>query len=89
MGVTLPRRVPSIAMGPFLLPIDSQDKPIRKRLNASQKRALKAAEAARFIQKYGSINRWATDRRLVDHELQKKIRQMSPEELDRLLREDE
>ena len=66
-----------------------KEKPIRRRLNAAQKRALKAADIARFVQRYGSINRWPTDRRFVDHEVQKMVRRMSPEELDRLLRDDE
>lgn len=65
------------------------EKPVRRHLNAAQKRALKAADVARFVQKYGSINRWATDRMYVDLEFQRRLRQMSPEELDRLMREDE
>ena len=67
---------------------DDPEKPKRKRLNAAQKRALKAADVTHFLKKYGSINRWSNDRGL-DHELQRRVSQMSPEELDRLMREDE
>jgi hypothetical protein len=68
---------------------DTPDKPVRKRLNADQKRALKAAEIARFLKKSGTINRWPTDRMYVDHELRQKIRHISAQDLDELIREDE
>jgi hypothetical protein len=73
------------------MPRDVQDqKPVRRRLNAKQKRALKAADVRLFVQKYGHGGRRNfTNNRDYDRELERAIQRMSPEELDRLLREDE
>ena len=67
------------------------EKPARKRLNATQKRELKTAEIKRFVQAYGrrpGKGNMACDRQM-DRKLQEEISRMPPEELDRILREDE
>ena len=67
------------------------DKPARKSLNAAQKRALKAADVALFSQRYGrkaQKNTEPNDRRY-DRDTVDRVRRMSPEELDRLMRDDE
>jgi hypothetical protein len=67
------------------------EKPIRRRLNAAQKRALKAAEIRRFVQQYGrgASPGYDPNDRSYDRELEQTVRRMRPEELDRLLRDDE
>jgi hypothetical protein len=68
-----------------------EEKPIRRRLNAAQKRALKAAQVRRFVQQYGRAAQRGVepnDRRY-DQEIAESVRRMSPEELDRLMRDDE
>jgi hypothetical protein len=68
-----------------------EEKRIRRRLNAAQKRALKAAEVRRFVQQYGRTSQRGVepnDRRY-DQEIAESVRRMSPEELDRLMRDDE
>ena len=68
----------------------SSDRP-RKRLNADEKRALKAASVRKFVQQYErKAQRGAepNDRRYnVDTE--KSVKRMRPAELDQLLRDDE
>ena len=64
----------------------------RKRLNADQKRAVKAASLHSFVEEYGRKKRkgWLdpNDRRY-DRGIQKAVRRMKRDELDRLLRDDE
>jgi hypothetical protein len=63
----------------------------RRRRNAAQKRALKSAEIARFMKEVGRKAQKGVepnDRRY-DSTFAKSLRRMSPEELDRLAREDE
>ena len=68
------------------------DKPVRKHLNAAEKRALKAADIRRFVQVYGQRKprgSYEPNDRGYDREIEGAVRRMSPEELDRLMREDE
>ena len=66
-------------------------RPKRKHLNATQKRALRAAHIRRFVQQYGrgTSPGYDPNDRSYDRELEQQVRRMSPEELDRLVREDE
>jgi hypothetical protein len=67
------------------------DKPKRRHLNAEQKRALKAAAVSRFVQQYGrKAQRGAepNDRRY-SRDVEKALKQLKPEELDSLMRDDE
>ena len=70
-----------------------KDKPVRRHMNAAQKRALKAADVRQFVQEYGRQSRarggFDPNDRGYDREIEQKLRGMSPEELDRLMREDE
>lgn len=62
-----------------------------KKLNADQKRARRVGELGIFLRQYArkaQKNREPNDRRY-DHDVAKQVQQMSPEELDRLLRDDE
>ena len=65
--------------------------PKRKRLNADQKRALKSAKLQLFVQSYGrkAQNGVEPNDRFYEREVQKAVKRMRPDELDRLLREDE
>ncbi len=70
----------------------SDDKPVRKHLNAAQKRALKAADIRRFVQVYGQRKprgSYEPNDRSYDREIEETVRRMSPEQLDRLMRDDE
>jgi hypothetical protein len=63
----------------------------RKRLNAEEKRALKAASLQRFVQEYGRKAQKGVepnDRRY-ERETEKMVKRMKPDELDRLLRDGE
>jgi hypothetical protein len=67
------------------------DKPKRRRLNADQKRALKAATVSVFVQCYGRKAQRGVepnDRRY-SRDVEKALKQMKPEALDSLLRDDE
>ena len=69
----------------------TDDKP-RRHPNRAEKRALKAAELAKFMHAVGRPAQKGVepnDRRKVDLSLQKKLRRVPPVELDRLLRDDE
>jgi len=62
-----------------------------RKLNHDQKRALRAASVARFVQQYARKSQKGVepnDRRY-DRDLEATIRKLPPEELDRLIREDE
>lgn len=64
--------------------------PKRKRLNAAQKRALKAASVQLFAKQYArkaQKNVEPNDRRY-EREVEQAVKRMKPDELDRLLRED-
>ena len=64
---------------------------MRRKLNAEQKRALVAGELRALIENYGRKAQKGVepnDRRY-DKELLKRIERMKPENLDRLLREDD
>jgi hypothetical protein len=73
------------------MPQGSEEKPVRRHLNAAEKRALKAAEIRKFVQQYGRGTRPGYDPndRSYDREIEQVVSRMSPEELDRLMREDE
>ena len=67
------------------------DKPIRKHLNAAEKRARKTADLQQFVQQYGRKAQKGVepnDRRY-DRRLEKAVKTMPPEALDRIIREDE
>jgi len=67
------------------------DKPKRRRLNADQKRALKAATVSVFVQRYGRKAQRGVepnDRRY-SRDVEKALKQLKPEELDSLIRDDE
>jgi hypothetical protein len=73
------------------VPKPPEEKPVRRHLNATEKRERKAADIKRFVQAYGrrpAKGHMACDR-TYDRELEQEIRRMPPEELDRILREDE
>jgi hypothetical protein len=65
--------------------------PQRKRLNAEQKRALKAGALHRFVKAYG--RRGATNGepndRTFDRKIQRTVKRMKPGDLDQFLREEE
>jgi hypothetical protein len=65
--------------------------PPKRRLNADQKRALKAASLQTFVQEYGRQAQKGVEPndRDYDRDLEKAIKQMKPEELDKLLRDGE
>jgi hypothetical protein len=67
------------------------DKPKRRHLNADQKRALKAASVQLFAQRYARKKQKGVepnDRRY-SWETEQAIKRLGPDELDRLLRDDE
>ena len=62
-----------------------------RKLNQDEKRALQAAEVAKFVQQYGRKSQKGVepnDRRY-DRDTETMIKRLSPEDLDRLIREDE
>ena len=67
------------------------EKPVRKHLNAAQKRALKAADLAMFSKRYGRKAQKFTEPndRWYSRDLEKAAKAMRPEDLDRLMRDDE
>ena len=67
------------------------DKPRRRTLNAEQKRALKVATVSVFLRNYGRRAQRGVepnDRRY-SREVEKALKQLRPEELDALMRDDE
>ncbi|MGI4830278.1 MAG: hypothetical protein ACRYFU_19055 [Janthinobacterium lividum] len=62
-----------------------------KKLNADQKRAREAGELARFVQQYSRRARSSLDSndRNYDRDLEKRLKRMSPDRLDQLLRNDD
>jgi hypothetical protein len=66
--------------------------PKRRHLNAAERRALRAADAMKYIQQYGRKAQKGgmdpNDRWLIK-DLTQAIKQMDPEDFDRLLRDDE
>ena len=76
---------------PKIRPVPTDDKP-RRHPNRAEKRALKAAELAKFVHTVGrpaQKGKEPNDRRGVDLSLQKKLRRVPPIELDHLMRDDE
>jgi len=67
------------------------DKAKRRHLNADQKRALKAATVNLFVQQYGRKAQRGVEPndRKYSRDLEKALRQLRPEELDSLMRDDE
>ena len=63
----------------------------RLRLNADQKRALKAARLQLFIQQYGRKSQKGVEPndRHYQRDVEKAVKRMKPDELDRLMRDDE
>ena len=71
--------------------MDDADKPTRRKLNADQKRALKAATVDLFLRQYGRKAQRGVepnDRRY-SREVEKALKQLKPEALDVLMRNDE
>jgi len=67
------------------------DKPMRRHLNADQKRALKAATVNVFVQQYGRKAQRGmepNDRRY-SRDLEKAVKRLKPDELDSLMRDDQ
>ena len=62
-----------------------------RKLTAEEKQARTAGEAAKFVQQYARKARSGLDPndRRYDRDIEARIKRMNPEELDRLLREDE
>jgi len=70
--------------------LTEEKKPQRRHLNADERRALRTADVRRFVQQYGRKAQKGVepnDRRY-KRETETVVKQMKPEELDRLLRED-
>jgi hypothetical protein len=67
------------------------DIPARKRLDASEKLALAKAGVRRFVNRYG----WKAQKgiepndRRYDRKVERTVKRMKPEQLDKLLRDDE
>ena len=67
------------------------DKPMRRHLNADQKRALKAATINVFVQQYGRKAQRGmepNDRRY-SRDVEKAVKRLKPDELDSLMRDDQ
>ncbi len=69
----------------------SDEKPKRRHFNRSQKRALKVAAVADFAKAYArkAQKRTEPNDRRYSWELEQKLKRTRPEELDRLLHDDE
>jgi hypothetical protein len=67
------------------------DPPKRQRPNADQRRALKSATVTQFTRKYGRKAQRGIEPndRKHDRDVEKVVKRMAPEELDRLVRDDE
>jgi hypothetical protein len=71
--------------------MDVPHKPKRRHLNADQKRALRAATVNVFVQQYGRQAQRGiepNDRRY-SRDVEKTLKQLKPDELDSLMRDDE
>jgi len=67
------------------------ERPKRRHLNAGRKRALRTAELQQFARQYGrpvQKNTEPNDRNY-DRDIERMIRRMEPEQLDRLLHDDD
>jgi len=72
------------------MPKEPNDPP-RRRLNASEKLALVAASVRRFVNQYGRKAQKGiepNDRRY-DRKVERAVKRMKPDQLDKLLRDDE
>jgi hypothetical protein len=70
--------------------VEEKDKP-RRRPNQDERRSLKSAEVAVFVRQYGRKAQKGVepnDRRF-NEDVERRVKQMDPLELDRLLRDDE
>ncbi|CDX55518.1 hypothetical protein MPL3365_200109 [Mesorhizobium plurifarium] len=70
---------------------DETGKPAKRRLNRSEKRALRAARVQLFAKQYGrkaQRNTEPNDRRY-DREIEAEIKRMRPDTLDTLIRDEE
>ena len=66
-------------------------KPTRRHLNADQKRALRAAAVCLFAQQYGRKAQRGVEPNdgRYSREMERKLKQLKPERLDLLMRDDE
>jgi len=67
------------------------DRPARKRLNATERRALAVGAVRRFVQQYERKAQKGIEPndRKYDRKVEKTVKRMKPERLDELLRDDE
>jgi hypothetical protein len=65
----------------------SDESPPRRRPNADEKRAIKAASIAVFVRKYQRKAQRGVEPN--DRDIEKAVKRMNPMELDRLMRDDE
>jgi hypothetical protein len=72
-------------------PIMTEQETPKRKLNADQKHALRAAKLNRFVQDYGRQAQKGVEPndRKYEREVENEVKRMKPEELDRLLRDDE
>ena len=67
------------------------ERPARKQLNATERRALTAGALRRFVDQYGRKAQKGIEPndRAYDRKVEKTVKRMKPEHLDELLRDDE
>jgi hypothetical protein len=67
------------------------ERPARKRLNATERRASTVAAVRRFVKQYGRKVQKGIEPndRTYDRKVEKTVKRMKPERLDELLRDDE
>jgi hypothetical protein len=67
------------------------DRPARKRLNATEKRALAAGALRRFVDQYGRKAQKGVEPndRHYDEKVARSVKRMKPVQLDELMRDDE
>jgi hypothetical protein len=67
------------------------ERPARKRLNATERRALTVGAVRRFVNQYGRKAQKGIEPndRTYDRKVEKTVKRMKPQQLDELLRDDE
>ena len=71
--------------------MDEDSPKSRRHPNRETKRSMKSSEVATFVRRYGRTSRRDGDPndRKHDHDLEQRLKQMDPVDLDRLMRDDE